>query len=69
MASGLRQLRASLGSLIAVFGNRDLARLVLGWAGMTFTTWAFAIALGVYAFEQGGASAIGIAALVRLLPG
>jgi MFS family permease len=36
---------------------------------MTFATWAFAIALGVYAFEAGGATAVGIAALVRLLPG
>jgi MFS family permease len=69
MGSGLRQLRSSLGSLVAVFENRDLARLVVGWAGMTFTTWAFAIALGVYAFDQGGATAVGIAALVRLLPG
>ena len=69
MTSGLRQLRAALGSVGAVFGNRELARIVIGWAGMTFTTWAFAIALGVYAFDQGGATAIGIAALVRLLPG
>ncbi len=69
MTDGLRQLRASLGSLAAVFSNRDLGRLVLGWAGMTFATWGYAIALGVYAFEQGGATAVGIAALVRLLPG
>jgi MFS family permease len=69
MSSGLRQLRASLGSLAAVFRNPSLARLMIGWAGMTFATWAFAIALGVYAFEAGGATAVGIAALVRLLPG
>jgi MFS family permease len=69
MTRGLRQLRASLGSLVAVFGNPDLGRLIIGWSGMTFATWAFAIALGVYAFEQGGAAAVGIAALVRLLPG
>ena len=49
--------------------NPDLGRLVLGWAGMTVTTWAFAIALGVYAFGEGGATAVGVAALVRLLPG
>jgi MFS family permease len=69
MSAGLLQLRASLGSLAAVFRNPDLARLVLGWAGMTFSIWAFAIALGVYAFEEGGATAVGVAALVRLLPG
>ncbi len=65
----LRQLRASLGSLGAVFGNPDLARLVLGWTGTTFATWAFAIALGVYAFNEGGPTAVGVAAVVRVLPG
>ncbi|MBM3666515.1 MAG: hypothetical protein FJW90_03375 [Actinobacteria bacterium] len=69
MREGLRQLRASQSSLAAVFGNRELARLVLAWGGMTFAMWAYAIALSVYAFGQGGATAVGIAALVRLLPG
>ena len=69
MSSGLRQLRASLGSLAAVFGNPDLARLVLAWMGTMLATWTFAIALGVYAFAHGGATAVGVAALVRLLPG
>ncbi len=69
MSAGLRQLRISLSALTAVFRNPSLARLSFGWAGMTFTTWAFAIALGVYAFGEGGATAVGIAALVRLLPG
>ena len=65
----MRQLRSSLRSLASVLGNQDLARLIIGWAGMTVTTWVFAIALGVYAFEAGGTTAVGIAALVRLLPG
>ncbi len=62
-------LRASLRSTSAVFGNRDLARLIYGWAGITVATWTFAIALAVYAFDQGGATAVGVAALIRLLPG
>ena len=69
MSNGLWQLRAALGPLVAVFRNGDLGRLIFGWAGMTFTTWAFVIALGVYAFGQGGATAVGVAALTRLLPG
>ena len=69
MTDSLRQLRASLGSLAAVFGNPDLTRLLLGWTGMNFATWAYAIALGVFAFEEGGATAVGVAAMVRLLPG
>jgi hypothetical protein len=36
---------------------------------VSFSTWAFAITLGVYAFDVGGAGAVGIAGLVRLLPG
>jgi MFS family permease len=69
MREALRQLRASLSSLVAVFRSRELGRLVLGWGGMTYAMWAYAIALSVYAFEHGGATAVGIAALVRLLPG
>ena len=69
MSAALRQLRASLAPLAEVMSNPSLARLGVGWAGMTFTTWTFVIALGVYAFGEGGATAVGIAALVRLLPG
>ena len=65
----MRQLRDSLAPLAQVISNPSLARLGVGWAGMTFTTWTFVIALGVYAFGEGGATSVGIAALVRLLPG
>jgi len=63
------QLAASLRAVGAVFANPDVARLELAWAGMSFSLWAFAIALGVYAFDVAGPAAVGIAALVRLLPG
>jgi hypothetical protein len=63
------QIAASLRAVGAVFTNPDLARLELAWAGMSFSLWAFAIALGVYAFDVAGAAAVGIAGLVRLLPG
>ena len=43
--------------------------MLLAWAGVSFATWAFAIALGVYAFNAAGAAAVGIAGLVRVLPG
>ena len=36
---------------------------------MSFATWAYAIGLGVYAFDVGGAAAVGLVALLRLLPG
>jgi MFS family permease len=43
--------------------------LQVSWALQSVSIWAFAIALGVYAFGVGGATAVGVAALVRLLPG
>ena len=65
----LRRLRTSLGAVAAAFDNPDMRRLQIAWAGTSFALWSFAIALGVYAFEVSGATAVGIAALVRLLPG
>ena len=52
-----------------VFRNPDLGRVVFAWACVSFATWAFAITLGVYAFDVAGAGAVGIAGLVRVLPG
>jgi len=46
-----------------------MRRLQFAWFAASLSMWAFAISLGVYAFEVGGATAVGIAALVRLLPG
>src|SRR5436190_22795199 len=63
------QLARSYGALAAVFGNPGLRRLHLAWAGMSFATWSYVIGLGVYAFDVGGATAVGLIALVRLLPG
>lgn len=51
------------------FRNPDLGRLQLAWAGVSLSMWAFAITLGVYAFDAGGAAAVGVAGLARLLPG
>src|SRR5262249_62078611 len=43
--------------------------LQLAWGVESLAVWTFAIALGVYAFDVSGPTAVGIAALVRLLPG
>lgn len=65
----LRRGEASVAAVRSVFVNPDLRRIQLAWAGVSFATWAFVIALGVYAFGAGGAAAVGIAGLVRLAPG
>jgi MFS family permease len=40
----------------------------LAWGAAIASEWAHFVALGVFAYEAGGASAVGIAGLVRLLP-
>jgi MFS family permease len=61
-------LRESRRALQAVFHNRGLRQLQLAWAGSIIGTWAYAVALVVYAYEHGGASAVGLIALIRWLP-
>ena len=50
------------------FSNRDISLLGLARLGVSFATWCFTIALGVYGFEAHGAAGVGIVALVRFLP-
>lgn len=48
--------------------NPEIRRAELAWGLAITAEWAHFVAFGVYAYEQGGASAVGIAGLVRLLP-
>ena len=61
--------RASLRALGAVLASPPLRRLQLAWVGSILGDWAYLVALGVYAYDQGGASAVGLVGLIRLLPG
>ena len=51
-----------------VLHNRALRRLQLAWAGSIIGSWAYAVALVVYAYSHGGASAVGLVALIRWVP-
>jgi MFS family permease len=62
------QLRESLEAFRNNFRNRELRRLQLGLTGSVVGEWAFTVALAVYAFEQGGATTVGLVALVRTIP-
>jgi MFS family permease len=68
----VRRLRAQLSESVRavreVFANRDLRRLELAWAGSELGDWATTIAVAVYAYDVGGAAAVGLLGLVRLLP-
>ena len=51
-----------------VFRNPALRRLQLAWIGSILGAWAYIVALGVYAYDQGGPSAVGVVGLIRFLP-
>ncbi len=62
------RLRASLDAFAAVFRNPQLRRLELAWSGSILGQWGYEVALAVFAYRTGGAAAVGIVALIRLLP-
>jgi MFS family permease len=65
----LRQrLGESLRAFAAVFANADLRRVELAWSGSVVGQWGYEVALAVFAYRAGGATAVGLVALVRLLP-
>jgi MFS family permease len=57
----------STGALRGVFANPNLRRVQLAFAGQIVGQYAYSIAVSVYAFQQGGAAAVGIVSFVRLM--
>ena len=51
-----------------VLSSPALRRLQLAWLGSILGGWAYLVALGVYAYDQGGAAAVGLVGLIRLIP-
>jgi MFS family permease len=69
MPTGLReQLRESGRAFAAVFRNPNLRWVELSWSGTVCAYWIFIVALGYYAYQRGGATAVGLVALLRVLP-
>jgi MFS family permease len=68
----VERLREHLGdsfrAIAEVFRNRSLRRLQLAWAGSIIGSWAYTVALVVYAYRHGGASAVGLVGVIRWLP-
>ena len=52
----------------SVLRNRELRLVQLAWTAMTLADLMQAVAITVFAYEAGGASAVGLAAVVRVIP-
>jgi MFS family permease len=57
-----------ISSLTGALATAPLRRLQFGWAVSAVGGWVFFVALAVYAFDVGGATAVGAAALTRMVP-
>ncbi len=69
MLSAFRdQLHEARQAFSAVFRNANLRRVELSWAGTVCAYWIFIITLGLYAYQRGGAGAVGLVGLLRVLP-
>jgi MFS family permease len=55
-------------ALQAVMRNPSLRKVELAWGASIAAEWAHFVALGVFAYAEGGTAAVGIAGLVRMLP-
>jgi len=55
-------------ALGAAIRNENVRRVELAWGAAIAAEWAHFVALGVFAYQEGGTAGVGIAGLVRLLP-
>ena len=62
------ELRQSLSAFVNTFRNANLRRLQIAWAVSEFGDWAASIGLAVYAYQVGGATAVGLVTVVRMVP-
>jgi MFS family permease len=61
-------LRSRLAAAALACRNANVRRVELAWGAAISAEWAYFVALGVFAYDAGGASAVGLAGLIRLLP-
>jgi hypothetical protein len=62
------RLRVAAGSFATNARDPALRRTQAGFAGACTAEWAFTVVLSVYAFQSGGATAVGLVSLLRMLP-
>ncbi len=71
-AGGRDRRRARLGRAAAAFTsnarNPNLRRAQLSFLGAWTAEWAFTVGLGIVAYRDGGATAVGLVGLLRMVP-
>lgn len=69
---GAERSRSRLGQAAAAFTsnarNPNLRRAQLSFLGAWTAEWAFTVALGIVAYRDGGAAALGLVGLLRMVP-
>jgi MFS family permease len=68
MGAMRQRLAESFGAFARIFRNPDIRKVELAWSASVIGHWAYGIALAVYAYDQGGAAAVGLIGLIRFLP-
>jgi MFS family permease len=66
--SAWRHVADSLRAFRQIFSNQALRRLELAWAGSIIGTWSYGVGLTVFAYDDGGTTAVGLVWLLRLVP-
>lgn len=69
MRGRLREKLSRSGAALRVAAaNPDLRRLELALAALVFGQWSYTVVVAVYAYHEGGAAAVGLVGLIRMLP-
>ncbi len=66
MSPATSRISESVDAFRGVFRNPDIRRIQLAFAGSVTGNYAYSIAVAVYAYRQGGATAVGILTFARL---
>ena len=68
LGSFRERLSESKDAFVAVFENTNLRYVQISWAASNTAYWVFSVALALYAYDKGGAAAVGLVGLLRMLP-
>ncbi|WP_067440354.1 MFS transporter [Nocardioides jensenii] len=67
-AAGRNRLAGAAAAFTSNARNPDLRRAQLSFLGAWTAEWAFTVALGIVAYRDGGATAVGLVGLLRMAP-